>query len=77
MFVLPSYSASDAGAEVIDTQIFGMGPIFLQNLECMEGETAILDCFRRSPLGQHDCDHSQDVSVSCKGIHSIIAYIRQ
>ncbi len=63
--IQPFYSLT--GADIIDTERPGMGPIFLQSLECMEGDTELLQCFRTSPLGFHNCDHSQDVSVSCKG----------
>jgi len=42
----------------------GSGQIWLDNLQCNGTETNITDC-QHSGWGSHDCQHSQDVSVSC------------
>ena len=45
----------------------GTGPILLDNMACIGYETSITACpqFRPGGWNVHDCDHSEDVSVSC------------
>ena len=46
----------------------GTGPILLDNMACVGNETSIADCRQFvSSAGwyDHNCDHSEDVSVSC------------
>jgi len=42
----------------------GTGPIWLDNMACVGDETSIANC-PYFTLGVHDCDHTEDVSVSC------------
>ena len=42
----------------------GSGPILLDNVKCVGHETSIHNC-RHAGWGRHNCDHSNDVSVSC------------
>lgn len=42
----------------------GSGPIWLSDVECNGDETDIMQC-RHAAWGSHNCDHSQDVSISC------------
>ncbi len=47
----------------------GTGPIFLDNLACSGDEETLLQCdFYSRSVGLHDCLHSQDVGVTCRGI---------
>ena len=39
-------------------------PIWLSDVECTGRETDIMQC-RHTPWGRHNCDHSQDVWMSC------------
>ena len=40
----------------------GTGPILMDNVNCMGTETKLSDCSHSSV---HDCDHSEDASVTC------------
>jgi len=42
----------------------GTGPILLDNVNCRGNETSLEDC-EHSQWGQHNCDHSEDVSIVC------------
>ena len=42
----------------------GTGPIWLDNVQCRGNETRLIDC-PASPLGVHNCRHSDDVGVLC------------
>jgi len=42
----------------------GSGPILLDDVQCVGYETRLADCPHRQ-WTYHNCDHSQDVSVSC------------
>jgi len=42
----------------------GSGQILLDNVRCVGNEISIADC-RYAGWGRHNCDHSDDVSVSC------------
>nr|AML23866.1 ixominogen [Ixodes ricinus] len=42
----------------------GKGPIWLDNLRCSGTERSLDEC-RTQPWGQSDCDHSEDVAMTC------------
>lgn len=43
---------------------FGLGPIWLDDLNCPSSAEIIEDCTHRG-WGVHNCDHDDDVSVVC------------
>ena len=42
----------------------GKGVIWMDNLMCVGSETSLADCVHQG-WSQHDCDHGEDVSISC------------
>ena len=42
----------------------GTGPIVLDFVDCVGTEARLIDCGHNG-LGEHNCDHSEDVGVSC------------
>ena len=44
----------------------GDGAIWLDDVNCAGTEYRLTDC-PANPIGQHDCDHSEDAGVSCQG----------
>lgn len=42
----------------------GTGAILLDNVNCKGNETSLADC-QHAPWGQHNCGHSEDVSIMC------------
>ena len=55
-----------AGGSSLDTRLFGSGRIWLDDLQCT-GEEARLDQCPHSGFGVHNCEHAEDVAVSCTG----------
>ena len=45
----------------------GHGPIFLDQLDCSESDSSLLECRRFTPLGLVTCEHTQDALVRCIG----------
>ncbi len=49
---------------------FGSGspdqPIWLDDVICQGNESSLLEC-DHNPIGDHNCDHSEDAGVSCEG----------
>ena len=45
----------------------GGGPILLDNVTCDGDEKSLLSCLTGSPIGEHDCNHDEDVGVRCPG----------
>ena len=46
----------------------GSGDILLDNVVCRGTESSLLEC-NTNPIGQHNCDHSEDAGVRCEGIY--------
>ena len=47
----------------------GKGPILLDDVKCSGDEVSLLQC-NKSPLASStDCDHTEDVAITCKGMH--------
>ena len=42
----------------------GTGPILLDDLSCTGSESSLKNC-SHSGIGIHDCDHGEDVILSC------------
>ena len=45
----------------------GLDQIWLDNSVCNGDESSLLEC-NSNPIGQHNCDHSEDAGVICNGI---------
>jgi hypothetical protein len=43
----------------------GSGQIWLDNMGCNGDESTVAECSNRNAFGQHNCHHSEDVSVEC------------
>ena len=58
------------GTAILGADSFGVGsgPIFLDEVDCSETDSTLLQCRTFSPLGIHSCSHSQDVAIICEGI---------
>ena len=54
------------GVFVGNTYEIGSGQIWLDNVTCTGDETDFVQCSHNG-WGRHNCDHSQDVSISCAG----------
>ena len=51
----------------------GSGPIWLNRLYCTGTESNLLECRRRYDIGYpYGCSYSEDVSVVCPGIDTIL-----
>ena len=57
-------SSADAGV------VRGSGTIHMDNVGCYGRESSIFDCSYNG-FGTHNCDHSQDTSVTCSGKHNL------
>ena len=55
------------------TNYYGAGPsyypIHLDDVRCNGNEVNILACLHL-PISVHNCDHSEDVGVTCSGLYS-------
>ncbi len=49
---------------VMSSNVPGIGPIWLDDVNCTGSERSIDDC-AHSPWRSHNCDHSQDVGIVC------------
>ena len=47
----------------------GIGPIHLDDVQCIGNENRLLDC---PHITAHNCFHSEDAGVSCNGGESVI-----
>ena len=43
----------------------GTGPIYLDDVGCTGSEQMLTSCPRPNPIGEHNCDHSEDAGVQC------------
>ena len=59
-----------AGSLALDGAYFGsgIGDILLDNVVCRGTESSLLEC-NTNPIGQHNCDHSEDAGVRCEGTY--------
>ena len=48
----------------------GSGPIFLDDVQCVSSSSQLLEC-PSMPILSHNCLHSADAGVVCKGIGQI------
>ena len=48
----------------------GSGPIFMDDVQCGSGSSQLLECSSR-PILSHNCFHSNDAGIDCKGIVQI------
>ena len=53
----------------------GSGHILLDNVRCTGTEPRLLDCSNIG-IGVHNCDHSEDAGVRCKGTFVIVSKLR-
>ena len=62
------YLLLSAGSLALDGAYFGSGngDIHLDNVVCSGTESSLLQC-RTNPIGQHNCDNSEDAGVRCEG----------
>ena len=62
------YLGFDEALEALSNAYFGAGnedqPIWLDDVDCYGSESIITECFS-SPLGQHNCRHTEDAGVKC------------
>ena len=60
------FQLADAIAIDVDNRIFrpGVGPIFLDDVNCRGNETNLDDCTHNG-VGNHNCRHDEDAGVIC------------
>jgi len=51
----------------------GIGPIWLDNVQCLGNESDIFECAHNG-IGKHKCDHNKDASVECSGMPKECSY---
>ena len=45
----------------------GSGQIILDNIVCIGTESSLLEC-HSNPIGENNCNHSEDAGVKCEGM---------
>ena len=57
-----------AGATFYPNAYFvrGTGGIYLDNVGCRGSESRLIDCYH-NVIGVHNCDHSDDAGIRCRG----------
>ena len=67
--VLFFFCSSAAQTEPSSSQYgTGEGPILLDDIKCSGDEASLLQC-NKSPLAAGtNCDHSEDVAITCQGV---------
>ena len=60
---------SDGIPMAVSSAVFGegIGPIFLDLLECIGIESELLNCSSGRPFGITECTHKMDIGVRCPG----------
>ena len=60
------------GATALSRATFGQGTgqIWLDDVRCTSTETMLIDC-PASPLGTHNCAHSEDAGVRCQAARKL------
>jgi len=58
-----------AGGRAYSNAYFGtgIGPIFLDDVQCTTSSSQLLECSSR-PIQTHNCLHSDDAGVGCEGV---------
>ena len=56
-------------AERVYRFVAGSGQIWLDDVDCVGDESSLFSC-RHREVGFHNCRHSEDVSVRCRGENS-------
>ena len=59
-----------AGAQALSRAPFGQGtgPIHLDDLVCNSREARLVNC-PHNGIGSHNCGHSEDAGLRCRGIY--------
>ena len=64
-FKLRFFSIRNLGVPLFDERFgAGTGAILLDNVNCRGNETSLADC-EHGGWGQHNCAHTEDVSIMC------------
>ncbi|XP_025112202.1 deleted in malignant brain tumors 1 protein-like isoform X2 [Pomacea canaliculata] len=58
------YPSGAARVAAVNAFGAGQGRILLDNVRCSGNESTVLAC-SHNPIGQHNCDHSEDVGIIC------------
>jgi len=58
-------SDSYVGHVLGNVHVAGSGPIWLDNVNCEDSCLADLNQCQHNAMGDHDCYHSEDVSIAC------------
>eukprot|EP00105_Crassostrea_gigas_P044287 XP_019928435.1 PREDICTED: latrophilin Cirl isoform X2 [Crassostrea gigas] len=74
--VCTSHGFSPEGAVIVHGQPFGPGTghILMDDVRCWGNESSILQC-QHSGWGNHNCEHSKDVSINCTSHKNITTRI--
>ncbi|XP_062615389.1 neurotrypsin-like, partial [Saccostrea cucullata] len=76
-FVCEALGLSPQNASAVSGSPYGVatGPIHLDDVSCVGNESRIDQC-RHNGWGNHNCGHSEDVSVNCSAHFSLFIFFR-